>query len=358
MRQSSTFRPNWASPPGETILDILEERKLSVGLFAKELNQSQKFINGLLQGCESITLEVAEKLEAILGGTSDFWLAREHQYREDLERVTKEELATWLKELPVKDMLSFGWITKTNDLASECLRFFNVPSVKVWRKVYNQTLVTTSFRQSPTFKSEYNAVAAWLRQGEILGSKTNCGPWNSDLFEETLETIKPLTRKKSPKEFLPLLTSACAKCGVALAIVRTPSGCRASGATRFINKNKALLLLSFRYLSDDQFWFTFFHEAGHLLLHGTETAIIEGLNESNDLDREREANLFAGEMLIPHSMQQQLSKIRGNKRDIINFAQAAGVSPGIVVGQMQYHKYIDKKYLNAFKRRYTWEEIL
>jgi plasmid maintenance system antidote protein VapI/Zn-dependent peptidase ImmA (M78 family) len=352
MNESSSFRPNWTSPPGDTISDILKERKLSVCSFASELNQPQKYVDGLLMGEEAISAEVAKKLASMLGGSADFWLTREHQYREDLERITRDEHSQWLKELPVKDMTSFGWISSS----SECLSFFNVPNVKAWRNRYDQTLAVTAFRQSSTFRSEYGAVAAWLRQGEILGSKIECAPWNAGLFENSLESIKALTRKKSPKEFLPLLKSECAKCGVALAIVPTPNGCRASGATRFINKNRALLLLSFRYLSDDQFWFTFFHEVGHLLLHGSETAIIEGLNE-NDFDREKEANLFAGEVLIPHALHQKLSRVKGNKRDIVSFAVAAGVSPGIVVGQMQHHGYINKRYLNAFKRRYTWEEI-
>lgn len=358
MSKSLAFRPNWTSPPGDTISDILKERKLPIDLLVKELNQPRVYIDGLLLGNETITIEIAKKLEFILGGSSDFWLTREFQFREDLERFSATELAVWVKELPIKDMVSFGWISGSKDLASECLSFFKVQNVQSWRDMYDKALATTSFRKSVRFKSEYGAVAAWLRQGEIVGAKTDCSPWNADLFEETLEEIKQLTRKKSPKDFLPLLTSVCAKCGVALAIVRTPNGCRASGATRFLDKNKALLMLSFRYLSDDQFWFTFFHEAGHLLLHGSETAIIEGLNENENLDREKEANLFAGEVLIPHSLQTQLSRLRGNKRDIINFAQSAGVSPGIVVGQMQHHGYIDKKYLNAFKRRYSWEQIL
>lgn len=357
MSNSTVFQPNWTSPPGQTILDILTEKQLSIGLFAKKIKQSSTYTQGLLQGYEVITADVAKMLEGILGGTSDFWLTRELQYREDLERINKFETDQWLKELPIKDMISFGWISGNKDLSIECLDFFNVSNVKTWRNSQNETLAITSFRKTEAFKSEYGAVSAWLRQGEILGAKIECKPWNANLFEKTLEEIKPLTRRKNPKDFIPTLISACSKCGVALAIVRTPSGCRASGATRFVAKDRALLLLSFRYLSDDQFWFTFFHEAGHLLLHKSKTTIIEGLNNESDYEKETEANLFAGEILIPNKLQNQLSKIRGNKRDIINLAMLAGVSPGIIVGQMQYYGYVDKKYLNAFKRRYNWDDI-
>lgn len=119
-----------------------------------------------------------------------------------------------------------------------------------------------------------------------------------------------------------------------------------------------MLLLSFRYLSDDHFWFTFFHEAGHIVLHKSNAAFIEDNSpDKNYSNEEKEANIFAGEILIPHELQGELSRLRGNKRNIISFAMKAGVSPGIVVGQMQHRGIIDHKYLNSFKRRYDWNDI-
>ena len=86
-----------------------------------------------------------------------------------------------------------------------------------------------------------------------------------------------------------------------MVIVPAPSGCKVSGATLFPQQDKALLLLSFRYLSDDHFWFSFFHEVGHLLLHGIEKIFLEGVDEINQNDEE-EANKFAAELLIPLSI--------------------------------------------------------
>ena len=97
-------------------------------------------------------------------------------------------------------------------------------------------------------------------------------------FEADLPTIRRLTREKDPGQFIPRLKEACAARGVAVAIVRGPNGWRASGAARFLSPTKALIQLSFRYLSDDQFWFTFFHEAGHLLLHGKDLLFLEVAN--------------------------------------------------------------------------------
>jgi len=115
-----------------------------------------------------------------------------------------------------------------------------------------------------------------------------------------------------------------------------------------------------RYLSDDHFWFTFFHEAGHLILHGNrEDVYVEMENKIDRVydEKEEEANIFAAEALIPYTLHDKLKSVRSNKRKIIQFAQLAGISPGIVVGQMQFLGYIKYQYLNSYKRRYKWEDI-
>jgi Zn-dependent peptidase ImmA (M78 family) len=113
--------------------------------------------------------------------------------------------------------------------------------------------------------------------------------------------------------------------------------------------------LSFRYLSDDQFWFSFFHEAGHLLLHADRGVFIDGL-EVGSSDEEREANEFAGKVLVPEDVQHELLQLQLDHRAIIRFASRIGVSPGIVVGQLQHRRRITPRQLNALKRRYRWSE--
>lgn len=350
------FQPNWASVPGNTIRDVITKKNYSVSTLASEMKTTTEFIYDLISGQNAITPEVANSLSKYLGASPDFWLKREEQYRNTLAHNYSPE--AWVKELPIKDMVKFGWIRDVADKATECLNFFDVPDVKTWRMKYSELLQATSFRTSPTFKTDQAATAAWIRFGEISASKMNCKKWDEDFFEKSLYEIRTLTRKKSPKDFLPELLQFCADSGVAVVIARTPFGCRASGATKFLNNDKAMLMLSFRYLSDDHFWFTFFHEAGHIMLHKSKSAIIEeNSSDKNQSDEEKEANIFAGEILIPHELQGELSHLRGNKRNIISFAMKAGVSPGIVVGQMQHHGIIDHKYLNSYKRRYDWEDI-
>lgn len=357
MASSREFRPGWASAPGDTIADILGERRLSVDDFAKRIGQSRQYANDLLEGRATITLALARRLGQVLGGSVEFWVSRDFQYREDVARFTAAD-KEWLDGLPVGDMIKFDWLNpkpRPSEELEACLRFFGVPTVPTWRQTYSELLSMVAFRTSPSLDSNPPSVIAWLRQGEIDGEAIECGPWNPARFRESLASIRRLTREPYPKHFVPELQELCAGSGVAVAIVRAPNGCRASGATRFYSPSKALLLLSFRFLSDDQFWFSFFHEAGHLLLHGDRGFFLEG-EDTPSTEQEQEANDFAENVLVPPALRQELLQLPLNGRQVVRFAHRAGISPGIVVGQLQHHGRFTYRQLNNLKRRFKWAE--
>lgn len=352
---SQEFQPDWASSPGDTIADILQGKDLSALEFAKQIGATHGDVQNLLQGRSSITIAIARQLERVLGASVEFWMSRDFQYREDISRIDSEDLE-WVNKLPVGDMIKFGWITPVPHPSEEkaaCLRFFNVTSVAEWRHKYADVQRNIAFSTSPSFDSSPASVTTWLRQGEILSDSIECEPWNKVRFQESLSIIRPLTIKKDPKYFLPELQRICASNGVAVAIVRAPAGCRASGATKFISPNKALILLSFRHLTDDHFWFTFFHEAGHLIIHDKEQLFLEGY-ESDSSELEHEANMFSVQTLIPSEHEQSLMSLTANAKNVIRFAVRIGISPGIIVGQLQHTGKIDHSQLNRLKRRFNW----
>ena len=292
-------------------------------------------------------------------------MSRDYQYREDSRRFQEEE-ERWLRELPLGDMIKFGWLRSplpSEELAA-CLRFFGVSSVLEWKQTYGSLQEMAAFRSSPSFDSRHESVSAWLRQGEIEAERIECGPWHSERFRECLDQLRSLTRQKDPYCFIPTLQEACSENGVAVVVVRAPSGCRASGAIRFVTKDKAILQLSFRHLTDDQFWFTFFHEAGHLILHGQRhyfASILEGQRPwilegigTPQSEEEEEADEFAALTLVPREFQRELVTVAPSTKGVIRLAQRIGVSPGVVVGQLQHHRRIGFDQLNRLKRRFAW----
>ena len=357
MIEVSEFRPNWASAPGDTIADVLEEKRISVASFSKRIGFSVDEAKDLLAGKVAITLALARKLQLELGSSAEFWMSRDFGYRSTVARLNDAESRDWLTELPVGDMVRFKWmppVSPSQELTA-CLRFFDVPDVAAWRQKYAALQRSVAFRASTSFESRAGAVAAWLRKGEIEAQPVRCKPWNPDAFSAGLVNVRKLTRQKNPAQFLTELCALCASAGVAVVIVRAPNGCRASGATYFLSDKKAVLQLSFRHLADDQFWFSFFHEAGHLLLHGRDGFFLEGISAAATLE-EQQANDFAERTLIPPEWRPKLLALGKDSREIIKFALKLGISPGIVVGQLQHHRRIKPNHLNALKRRFTWGE--
>ncbi len=115
-----------------------------------------------------------------------------------------------------------------------------------------------------------------------------------------------------------------------------------SGCAKWVSPNKALIMLSMRGKTDDKFWFTFFHEAGHLLKHGKKLTFLDNQNhEGLDVDEEQEADAFAADMLIdPSAYHAFCAARRFSASDVSAFTAQQGISPGIVVGRLQFDRLI------------------
>jgi HTH-type transcriptional regulator/antitoxin HigA len=366
MRVEVDFAPMWAIPPGQTISDLMKSKGIGSTRLAHLVDMTADDFDNLLTGKFALTERVASRLEAVLGASTSFWLRREEQYRNQLAELTEGvdpenvDYKFWLKSLPVKQMQSLGWVESTRDKMErlrKLLDFFDVPNLDAWRRTYVDLKAATAFRTTDAYLEDAPATAAWLRQGELQAERIECSKWSSERFEAQLTKIRSLTQIAAPSEFLPKLQMLCAEAGVAVVIVKAPQGCRASGATFFANPNKAVLLLSFRYLSDDQFWFSFFHEAAHLILHWDADLLILETSESPKSPREEEANVFAAEQLIPPELQRRLHEAAKSLKGIMRLARDAGVSYGIVVGQMQFRGLIRRDRYNRLKSRYKWEQL-
>jgi plasmid maintenance system antidote protein VapI len=358
MTRSTEFCPSWASPPGETVRELAAKKNLRSHDLAQALGVPGDDLSRLLNGELPITAARAESLAGVVGASVRFWLAREAQYRRDLQAL-HDDSRQWVSSLPFKDMARYGWLkeaTSTGHKLQHALEFFEVSTVDEWRDAWlSDRSGITAYRTSPAFTTQAASVTAWLRQGELAAAELQVGTWIRERFQRLLPSLKPLTRVREPTEFITQLQEQCAACGVAVVIVRAPKGCPASGATR-VKNGKAILQLSVRYLRDDSFWFTFFHEAGHLVLHGDRLFLEWSDRRDFDSHEEDEANKFAGQVLIPPSEETALRALPHEYRSIMRFAKNLSISPGIVVGQLQHRGLVRRDKLNFLKKRYSWAE--
>lgn len=355
----TSFSPMWCSPPGSTIKDVLNVRRISLDSFAQNLSISKEDVQNIIAGRSPLTEAMAAKLATNLGGSKEFWIRRDREYRQDFDRlqskISDDDARAWLAELPLADMVAFGWVKAYKTLRRqlvECLQFFGVGDIAMWRHQYSGYLESYSFRTSAAFQSRLGAVSAWLRRGQEEADSRSCSEWDKEKFQRALSRIRGISRLGAPSRFMPKLSAACAECGVAVVVLRAPAGCRASGATRFVSDNKAMILLSFRHLSDDHFWFTFFHEAGHLILHDRKDIFVEGFDV--DSDKEREADSFAERVIIPDEYRDEFESLRASYEDVARFSKKIGISPGVVVGQLQHRGRVPYHWLNNLKKKYLW----
>jgi len=354
---TNTFEPDYAIPPGEILTEYLDSLGMSQRDLAARTGLAPKTVNEIVQGKAPITAETALKLERVVGRPAHFWQNLESLYQEARVRERdREHLAQdldWLQRVPVKAMAKLGWIEKVDsdygrlDLV---LRFFGVSSVERWAAIWEGGGV--AYRQSNRSETHPEAVSAWLRRGEIEAQAIRCAPFDKPGFRRVLDEARALTREP-PECFQPALVERCASVGVAVAFVPELPKTGVSGATRWLTPDKALVQLSLRYKSDDQLWFTFFHEAGHVLLHGKRDVFIEG--DGVEDEKEQEANRFAADHLIPPSaLRRLLTGGRPALAQIQSFAREIGIAPGIVVGRLQREGVLEHRVGNGLKRRLCW----
>lgn len=352
------YRPDLVSAPGETLEETIDALGMAQSELAERMGRPQKTISEIINGKAAITPETALQLERVLGVPAHFWLTREQHYREWCARQAEDERLQaeqgWLASLPVAEMVHRGWVVACAnpiDQMRELLRYFAVASPAQWHEVWMNPRV--AFRKSLAYASDPGALAAWLRKGELDAHAVTCNPYDAARFKDALRQVRPLTQQPLATA-LSSVQQLCASAGVAAVVVPALNKSRASGATEWLTPSKAMLLLSLRYRTDDQFWFSFFHEAGHIVLHGKRSAFIDdGIDESAGRpdDKETEANAFAADLLIPPVAYRRFVRTHGriSKENIRAVAAEQGIAPGIVVGRLQHDKLLPYTHCNDLK---------
>ncbi len=347
------FEPDYAVPPGETVLETIAALGMTQAELALRAGRPLKTINEIIKGKQSITPETALQFERVLGLPASFWNNLEKNYREALVRIEEtknlETEVSWLNKIPVRDLIKNGWIKKYENRAAqlkEILSFMGVASPKE----LNIACPEVVFRQSTKAKGDPWAVCAWLRKGELDAQAVDCKPFNDSGFRTALAEIRKMTCEDVPS-ILDEWKKLCADNGVALVIIKELPRLKVNGATRWL-KDKAVIQLSLFYKFVDIFWFSFFHEAGHILRHSKKKVFIENINIVDDL--EKEADEFAANFLIPPNTYNTFIKSENfDSMSIKKFAKEIGVGECIVIGRLQHDRKIP---FSIRKPRLCWQK--
>jgi HTH-type transcriptional regulator/antitoxin HigA len=352
------YAPDYTTSPGE----VLEEHLLARGMTKVELavrcGRPSKTISEIIHGKAAITAETALQLERVLGVPASLWQNLEANYRLHLAKESEtnafQDEAAWARRFPHQAMVKSGHIDKPSgdaDLVKRLLRFFGVGTVSGWQASFGVEQV--AYRRSPAFAAAPESVAAWIRLGEIRAAEIATAPFNKAAFKRLLAEIRRLTAQSFP-DVEDQLVELCASAGVAVVLVPELPKTHLSGIARWLTKDKALIQLSMRYKTGDHLWFSFFHEAGHIFLHGKKTVFIDAKGD-DVTEAEQQANEFASSILIPPRAFAPFRRT-GNFSiaSIKKFASKQGIAPGIVVGRLQHDDLISYARRNGLKERLDW----
>ncbi|MDR1423071.1 MAG: helix-turn-helix domain-containing protein [Azoarcus sp.] len=364
---NAPFAPDWVSPPGDSISDIAEERGWTQAELARRLGYTEKHVSQLINGKVPLTIDAAQRLERALGSTFDFWMAREANYQKHKARQEAEqkyaEWTPWLDKLPLKELMSARAIPKRRIDAKNkplfveaCLRFFGVASPEGWNCHYLG--MEAAFRRTRKEQSDPGAISAWLRLGEKEAEKVGESKYHKSRFEKALRDIRNLTCE-NPGVFEPKMRRLLQEAGVLLVLVPAIPRAHVSGVARWLGQARPLIQLSLYGKTNDRFWFTFFHEAAHILLHADgaqdkASIFLDDKNPNISDHREDEANRWSGEFLIPSEYDRELRYLK-NKAAVKDFAEKIGIHPGIVVGRLQHDELIKLSWMNDLKESFCFK---
>ena len=355
---TNEYRPDYVVPPGWVLEERLEFQGISHAEFARRCGRSPKLISEIIAGKASLEPETALQFEKVLGVDASIWLGIESAYRlYKARKAEAEDAATsveWANAFPVRELVKRGCFQRPEsdvDTVSKLLAFFRVGSIDAWTARYG--LANVAYRHSPSFKSNEAALATWLRLGELEAERQDCKDYSESRFKQVIREIRELTREPV-REALQQAAALCNQAGVALALVPPFPNTALSGAAWWLSPRKAVIQLSARHKSDDHLWFSFFHEAAHILLHSKKSIFVDEAN-GDDTDFEAEANDWASNTLIPrHAWEQFVAGSPRSERAVRAFADLQGIAPGIVVGMLQHGGYLPWSHLNKLKVRYRW----
>lgn len=339
-----------ATPPGATIKEQLIDRNMSQKEFALRMAMSEKHISRLINGDVQLTPDVAVRLELVLGIPAQFWNNLEMIYREKLIKVKAEnemdEDLEIIKKIPYNEMAKNGWVEVTRNPRERVInvrKFFEVVHLGL---VQGSLVPSIACRKlGGGEKSDY-ALISWAQRAKIVARGVSVSPINIAKLKMIVPEIREMTTQ-NPAVFCSALREKLAASGVALIFLPHIGGSFLHGAT-FYDGPKIVVGMTVRGKDADRFWFSLFHEIGHVVLGHINQA--EGTTEED----ENAADAFARNALISDAEFTAFTSNQDFSRlSIISFAGKVGVDVGIVVGRLQKEGFIPFSHYRDLKTRYS-----
>ena len=353
MSNYKEYNDSIAFHPGYYLKEIVEESGLTQEDFAKRLGTTPKNLSILIRGEQDLSIEMATKLSRMLGTSIAFWLNLQKTYNEKIaefinaeEQSREKEVIKLIDYKYFRDMFGLPDLPrKVNEQIKVLREFLSVGSLLNLK----EKDLAVSFRSYSDNLSESNIVNANAMVQIAINETidTEAPKYNKAKFEKAVEFA--LTQTKNHSSFLPIIKQSFNEAGVVLVALPNLKNSGISGATKKVD-GKVMIMVNDRRHFADTFWFTLFHEIGHVMNND--------YGISCEGDREDIANLFAQNKLIPQDEYEKFvyNKKQFNEYDIRVFANSIDRDPGIVFGRLLIDKKIEHNDVflaNKLRKKYN-----
>lgn len=355
--------PDLIIHPGETLTEILEDREMSQKELAVRTGMTEKHISTVVKGQKNISVAFAKKLEYALGIDASFWINLQSNYDrellefEEVNDITEAEIAI-LK--PLKQVMEYivarKWINENANEAEKVLQLRKILAVSNLTAIPNITYNAAYRAQVATnINVDAYVLYAWQRICEIMTKNIVVSDeLNIVLLREQIPEIKKLmfedvniVQKK--------LENIFAKCGIAFRIVKHFQGAPVQGFIKKTDSEKLILCMTIRKSRADIFWFTLFHEIGHIINGDVKQRFIDF--DSVQSDTEAKADAFASDTLMnAQEYKEFVLKKDYSLNAIDTFSKKQGVKSYIVIGRLQSDKVLSWSQYNERIVYYKWAE--
>jgi addiction module HigA family antidote len=336
--------------PGYYIKEIIDDSGLTQADFARRLGTTPKNISVLIKGDQALSVDIANKLSRMLGTSITYWMNLQQAYDElnaefmRLEDLEKERNTFKMIDYGYfRDHLGFPDLTRKVDEQIERVRkFLAVASLTVLEE-RDLAVDFRSYKEDLSLSNIVNSnVMLQIAINETLNAEIP--QYDKKKFENCLDYVLQQTRNHD--EFLSETKEVFGEAGVYLVVLPNLKNSGISGATKRVN-GKVMIFVNDRRHYEDTFWFTLFHEIGHVL-NG---------NLGASSENEAEADEFARRKLIPEEEYIDfISTCKSfNEKNIKVFADSIDRDPGIVLGRLLIeHKvaYSDTRLCNRLRHTF------
>jgi len=347
MTLANQYSPDIVFHPASTLNEKLEEMGMSRKEFALRTGKPEKTIIAVLKEESSLTPEMAVLFENVTQIPAKFWINKQARYNEYIARIKHQdaiaEASEWATQFPYAEMAKQNWIVSTRNAEEKTINlmnYFGVASHCAWEKLYVETELKVAAYTSLKQSHQPYAIWAWLRQGELQSKQIEAPAFDVKKLKGNIPAMRQLMVDQSVN-FFEHLQELCLQAGVVLLFTPKLPKVPLSGSTRWLN-NTPLIQLTARYKKNDSFWFTFFHELGHIILHGKKYVSLENIDfAAADPEKEIEANQFAVSQTFTNDQENEvLQNETITEQDIIHYAKKFNTHPAMIIGRLQHDGYI------------------